>query len=407
MMTSENIEIPEHVPAELVSSFSLRMGEFTEENPWEKIIPDECNGPDITYAPDGYPAGGPSWILRKASDIKAVYQNPECFSSADFSPFGIMSGEEWSLVPVEIDPPHHGPIRQMLNPVFSPPAMKRMEQPVKDAATRCIERFKSGGNVDFVKVFAGPYPVGVILDLMELPQDRMEEFLVWEKQMLHSGDFTEMVTGCRNSVAYLKEVLAERQANPGDDLISHMIKTPIQGREATYNELMGYFFNLFIGGLDTVTASLSNMFRYLAEHPVEQQYLRENPDKIPAAVEELMRAFSPVTTYRTVTQEIEISGVRMLPGDKVAVSTTLSNRDHLAFDDPHAVSFDRKAAQHVAFGHGIHFCLGVHLAKRELRIAVAEMLAAFSDIRLQPGVAIRSQVGGIVQPTNLPLILTV
>ena len=202
-------------------------------------------------------------------------------------------------------------------------------------------------------------------------------------------------------------MLAERQANPGDDLISHMIKTPIQGREATYNELMGYFFNLFIGGLDTVTASLSNMFRYLAEHPVEQQYLRENPDKIPAAVEELMRAFSPVTTYRTVTQEIEISGVRMLPGDKVAVSTTLSNRDHLAFDDPHAVSFDRKAAQHVAFGHGIHFCLGVHLAKRELRIAVAEMLAAFSDIRLQPGVAIRSQVGGIVQPTNLPLILTV
>ena len=97
--------------------------------------------------------------------------------------------------------------------------------------------------------------------------------------MLHSGDFMEMVQGTRNSVAYLKEVLAERQAKPGDDLISYMIKNDINGNKATYNELMGYFFNLFIGGLDTVTASLSNMFRYLAEHPVEQQFLGRTPIK--------------------------------------------------------------------------------------------------------------------------------
>jgi cytochrome P450 len=406
MIASENAELPKHVPNELVSSFSLKMGTFTEENPWETIIPAECNGPDITYAPDGYPAGGPAWILRRTSDIKAVYQNPEYFSSANFSPFGIMAGEDWGLVPAELDPPDHGPMRQFLNPLFSPQAMKKMEQPVKDAALRCIERFKSGGEIDFVTAFSAPYPVGVILDLMELPQDKMEEFLKWEKMMLHSGDFMEMVQGTRNSVAYLKEVLAERQAKPGDDLISYMIKNDINGNKATYNELMGYFFNLFIGGLDTVTASLSNMFRYLAEHPVEQQFLRENPDRIPAAVDELMRAFSPVTTYRTVTKEIEISGVKMMPDDKVAMSTTLANRDSKEYDKPHDVQLDRKS-QHVAFANGIHFCLGVHLAKRELRIAVAEMLAAFSDIRLQPGVAIKSQVGGVVQPTNLPLILTV
>lgn len=405
-MTSENIEIPEHVPAELVGTFSLKMGEFSEENPWVRIIPAECDGPDISYATDGYPAGGPSWILRRAADVKAVYQNAECFSSRDFSPFGIMAGEDWGLVPAELDPPDHGPIRQFLNPLFSPPAMKRMEQPVKDAAQRCIERFKDGGEVDFVKVFSAPYPVGVILDLMELPQERMDEFLEWEKMLLHSGDFMEMVTGVRNVVGYLKEVLAERQASPGDDLISYMIKNDIKGRKATYNELMGYCFNLYIGGLDTVTASLSNMFRYLAENPKEQQFLRENPENIPAAVDELMRAFAPVTTYRTVTKDVEISGVKMMAGDKVAMCTTLSNRDHKEYDHPHEIRFDRKSS-HVAFGHGIHFCLGVHLAKRELRVAVEEMLSAFSDIRLQPGVAINSQVGGVIQPINLPLLLTV
>lgn len=405
-MTSEGMDIPDHIPAALVGTFSLKMGEYTEENPWERIIPEECNGLDISYATDGYPAGGPSWILRRAADVKAVYQNADCFSSKEFSPFGIMAGEDWGLVPAELDPPDHGPIRQLLNPLFSPPAMKKMEQPVKEAALRCIDRFKAGGEVDFVKVFSAPYPVGVILDLMDLPQERMDEFLEWEKMLLHSGDFMEMVGGVRNVVAYLKEVLAEREANPGDDLISFMIKNGIQGRKATYNELMGYCFNLYIGGLDTVTASLSNIFRFLAENPKEQQFLRENPERIPAAVDELMRAYSPVTTYRTVSKEIEISGVRLMPGDKVAMCTTLANRDHKEYDLPHEVNFDRKASN-IAFGSGIHFCLGVHLAKRELRVAVEEMLNAFSDIRLQPGVAIQSQIGGVIQPTNLPLLLTV
>lgn len=405
-MISGNLAVPAHVPEELVTSFSLRNGEFSDENPWERIVPAECEGPDIVYATDGYPAGGPSWILRRAADINTVYHNADCFSSKDFSPFGIMAGEDWGLVPAELDPPDHGYIRQLLNPLFSPPAMKRMEQPVKDAALNCISRFKDGGEIDFIKSFAAPYPVGVILDLMELPQERMDEFLDWEKMLLHSGDFVEMVKGVRNVVAYLKEVLAERQESPGDDLISYMIKNEINGRKASYNELMGYCFNLYIGGLDTVTAGLGNMFRYLAENPSQQQYLRENPDKIPAAVDELMRAFASVTTYRTVSKEIEVSGVKMMPGDKVALCTSVLNRDFKEYDQPHEIRFDRKAS-HFGFGKGSHFCLGVHLAKRELRVAVEEMLSAFSDIRLQNGVPIKSQIGGVIQPTNLPLVLIV
>src|SRR5690606_40398995 len=134
-------------------------------------------------------------------------------------------------------------------------------------------------------------------------------------------------------------------------------------------------FNLYIGGLDTVSANIGNQVRYLASNPAHQQFLRDNPEAIKGAVEEFMRVFAAVTTFRTCVKETRIRGVTIKPGDKVATCTTLAGRDGEAYDNPHEVIFDRNAP-HVSFAVGPHFCLGVHLARRELRIALEELLAA-------------------------------
>src|SRR5690606_11435814 len=169
------------------------------------------------------------------------------------------------------------------------------------------------------------------------------------------------------------------------------------------DELMGYAFNFYLGGLDTVTAHTANFVRHLATHPDQQRYLRENPAQIRTAVEEFMRAFAAVTTYRTCSKETRIRGVTIKPGDRVAMITTLAGRDGQVYDDPHSVRLDRNP-RHVSFAVGPHHCLGVHLARRELRIALEETFKAIPEFRLDPDVPIESQAGVIIQPRNLPLV---
>ena len=251
--------------------------------------------------------------------------------------------------------------------------------------------------------FAFPFPVAVVLDMMDLPQERLWDFQKWEHGLLHSGKLEVMQEATRNVVSYLREVIAERKKNPGDDLISAAIKSEVDGRKWTDDELVGYGFNLFIGGLDTVTANIGNQVRYLAENPDQQNLLRANPGMIGPAVEEFMRVFAAVTTFRVCVKETTVAGVTVKPGDKVAMCTTVAGRDGQAYDNPHQVRLDRKPT-HVSFAVGPHFCLGVHLARRELRIALEELLAALPAFRIKPGETISSQVGGIIQPTRLPLV---
>ena len=221
--------------------------------------------------------------------------------------------------------------------------------------------------------------------------------------LLHSGELPVMQEGVRNVATYLRSVIAERKENPGNDLISHAIKSTVGGRKMTDDELLGYAFNFYIGGLDTVTANLGNFVRHLATNLDHQRQLRENPTQIRAAVEEFMRAFAAVTTYKICKKETEVCGVKIKVGDKVAMNTTLAGRDAQAYDNPHQVILDRNP-RHVSFSTGPHNCLGVHLARRELRIGLEEILANLPEFRLDPSIPVKSQVGGIIQPRNLPLV---
>jgi len=405
--TTQDVQqsIPDHVPAQLVESdFPLVMGRYTEQNPWQTVVPGACEGPEAAYVLGVVPGEGTgAWLFRRNDDLRHVFFDTEHFSSKGYSNFARFIGENWNQVPTEQDPPDHTHYRMALNPLFSPPRMAKLEDNLRMRARNLIDQFKDKGECNLMTDFAYPFPVAVVLDMMELPQERIWEFQKWEHGLLHSGELSVIQEATRNVVDYLREVIAERKANPGGDLISAAIKSEVNGRKWTDDELLGYAFNLFIGGLDTVTANIGNQVRYLAENPDRQQQLRENPALIPGAVEEFMRAFAAVTTFRNCVKETELAGVTVKPGDRVAMCTTVAARDPQAFENPHEIRFDRKPA-HASFGVGPHFCLGVHLARRELRIAHEELLAALPEFTIKPGETISSQMGGIIQPTRLPLV---
>lgn len=176
----------------------------------------------------------------------------------------------------------------------------------------------------------------------------------------------------------------------------------VDGRALSEDELIGYCFNLFVGGLDTVSSALGLLFRHIAESPADQQLLRDEPGRIPAAVEELLRAYSPASTFRTCVNDVEIDGVTIRRGDKVAMSPAIANRDPEAFANPGKVDFDRRGPQ-LAFAFGPHICLGIHLARLELRIAIEEFLNGVPPFGIAPGATIETLLGGVVQPTALPL----
>ncbi|HLS99397.1 MAG: cytochrome P450 [Porticoccaceae bacterium] len=404
MNSTETATIPAHVPADrVVDDFPLVFGKFSEQDPWETMLPGVCQGPDAIYATNLFPGRGPAWVFRRQSDQRAIFMDTKRFSNKAFSALSHIIGESWDLVPAELDPPEHTQMRGFLNREFSPPAMAKLEDKARAAARRSLAGLRERGQCELMADYAFPFPVSVVLDMLDLPQERIDEFLEWEHMIMNMGDMAGVKTAIRAVTDYLRGLIEERKQNPGNDLVSQAIAATIDGEKLSDDRLIGYFFNLYIGGLDTVSASIGNHVRHLANHPEHQQYLRDHPERIGDAVNELMRLYAPATIYRTCVEKTELGGVTIMPGDKVAMITALPCRDEDAYPDPHRYSIDR-GSHHLAFGNGAHACLGIHLAKRELRIALEELLAALPPFRIAPGARITNLVGGVIQPTTLPLV---
>ncbi len=394
--------IPEHVPASLVRPFPYVFGMTTREDPFADWAPAVHEGPPIFYAPHAYPGGTPAWIVRRVEDLRKIYFDTDTFSSKDFSPYSKLIGDTWTNTPVEIDPPQHPKYRSFLNPMFTPAAMAKLEGKIRSYAIEYIEAFRERGDCEFMSEFAFEFPIKVFLELMDFPLSNTKQFLEWETGLLHEMDMAKMADAARNVVAFLREQIEERRKRPGDDVISRALASEIEGRKWNDDELVGLAFNLFIGGLDTVSTNMGHQFVHLARNSQDQQFLRENPKEIPHAIDEMMRAYAAVTVFRTCTRETEFGGVKMMPGDKVAVHTTLAGRDPEEFPEPGEVRLGRNP-RHVSFGFGPHMCVGMHLAKREMRIAIEEFVSRIAHFSIKPGHQIEYHLG-MIQPVTLPLV---
>jgi cytochrome P450 len=394
--------IPSHVPDHLVQSFPYIFGTTTTDDPFADWATKVHQGPAVFYAPHAYPGGSPAWIVRRVEDLREIYFDTDNFSSKDFSPYSKLVGETWTNLPVEIDPPHHAKYRAFINPLFTPKAMTKLEGRIRQYAIEYIEAFRGDGHCEFMQQFAFEFPIKVFLELMDFPLSNTKQFLEWEYGLLHEMDMWKIADATRNVVGFLREQIEDRRKNPRDDVISYALSVDVEGQKLNDDELVGFAFNLFIGGLDTVSTNMGLQFLHLARNSEQQQFLRENPDKIPHAIDEMMRGYSAVTTFRTCTKELEFKGVKMMPGDKVAVHTTLAGRDPEEFPNPGDIRFDRKP-RHVSFGFGPHMCVGMHLAKREMRIAIEEFLARIPDFSIKADHKVEYHLG-MIQPVELPLV---
>jgi len=359
------------------------------------------------------PVGDRLVLVTRSADVAAVLTNPEVFSSGMGT---TQTGAERPLIPLQIDPPAHRQYRRILDPLFSPQRMKAMEGPVTDLARGLVAEIAADPAVDFVRQFSVRFPSQVFLALLGLPLDELPRFLELKDGFIRPESITGKPRGHEDSVALLKQtataiyayfdaVIRERQARPGDDIISSFLDAEVDGARLSHEDILDICFLFLAAGLDTVSASLDCMMLHLALHPDRRQELVADPSVIPNAVEELLRWESPVMMVaRFATEDAEIDGCPVRKGQVVTALLGAANTDEAALDDPDVVRFDREVNRHIAFGRGIHRCLGSHLARLELRIALREWHARIPDYRVPDGfqpvftTSIRSLV-------ELPLLL--
>ena len=395
--------IPAHFSADMIHDWPFQFGTTHTGNPYTDLLdPIHASYPPVFFTRDAYPGQQPAWVVRHFDDVASIYKDNVNFLNKGFAPFAMLTGENWHLVPAEMDPPDHGRYRAMIFPLFTPKAVRALEGKVSAYASHYIDQFKDRGQCEFMSEFAFEFPIKVILDLIGLPQDMTGQFMAWENDLLHGHDLETIAAATRNVVGYLRGEIEERKRKPREDLLTFAVKAEVDGVKMRDDEMLGFAFNLFIGGLDTVSTNLGLQFWHLATHPEDQAKLRANPELIPDAIEELLRAYAAVSTFRTVANKVEVNGITMMPGDKVIMSTPLAGRDPAVWENPAEVRLDRKP-QHVSFAIGPHLCLGLHLARRELSYAINTFLREIPQFSLAPGKDVEFHLG-LIQPIELPLV---
>lgn len=387
----------------IMRDWPFAYGRTTSANPWTSILPDYCRGPDILYADGVLHAGTAAWVPRRMADIRQIYADTQHFTSMGMAPFAALVDGEWSVLPLESDASAHTAYRKVLNPAFTPKAVAQLEDRMRRDARAHIARFRDAGQCDFMAEFALEFPIRVFLSLMAMPEDMAAQFLAWEHDLLHSPDLPTLSAATRAVVDYLTATIDERKRHPGADLISQAILArKTDGDALSDDELLGVCFNLFIGGLDSVSTNMAWQIFHLATHPVDQDALRRDVALIPAAIDEMQRYYAAITTYRHCIKPYDVAGITIRPGEFVAMSTTIAGRDDQEFAQPNEVRLDRRP-RHIAFGYGPHLCLGVHLARREMKIALEEFLTAIPRFHLREDVPITTTLHSTLQPDVMPI----
>jgi cytochrome P450 len=394
-------QVPEHVPPELVRQAGIIYSPEFLADPYKFFAGMHEKFPPIFY--DVGPFGN-AWVLTKHEDALFALRHAEYFSNEDATPFPRDPEDYFYFIPIEIDPPEHRKYRNIVDPIVSPQGVLKLEERIRSLANELIDDIIDKGECEFDEAFGRPLPVLVFLDLMGLPRNMSETFVSWAMALLHSNDRAIMGETLQTIGDYLKTAIAEKEANPDDGLVSRIVHAEIDGNKISEKEAYGFVVFLFIAGLDTVFATLNNMWVWLANNPDRRQEIIDNPDNINAQVEELLRVRSVTFSGRTVAQDIEIRGVQLKKGDKVTSILPACNFDPDVFPNPTEVNFHRPKKIILAFTVGVHSCMGAHLARLEIKIALQEWLKRIPDFKVKPGAETIYRPGGVIGPEAVPLV---
>ncbi len=372
------------------------------------------------------------WVLTRYKDSSEVLRNPEDFSNqvADYPV------RPW--IPQAVDPPMHTSYRRILNPWFTMDAMGKLEPHLQQYAEGLVDKMLEKEAFDFVTEFADPFPTVIFCELAGFPLEDYERIMDWKNVIMHASDGhprgyelarasaldlgldvgdgerlpSDVALAVRGRAAqevygYFAGLLEQRRVDPKDDLVTKLIEAKFDGeRSLTQEELEDTLFLLYMAGLDTVASALGLIVRTFAEDEAKRREfvaLMEEPTKVGPAIEELVRVHSIVLLPRRVTRELSFNGALFRAEDQVLVPSQAANRDPEEFSDPNEIVYDRGPNRHLGFGLGPHRCLGIHLARRELRIALQVFHRKLPDYHLDPD-KMAVAFGGMKGLASLPLV---
>ncbi len=354
---------------------------------------------------------GGSWMPTRYADVFAVAHDVEHFSSRDigvltFSPEDRPPGDiELPLPPIDADGDHHTATRRLLLPWFSHARVASYEPMTRELCGRLIDDFIATGRGDAAADYAQQIPVRVIAHVLGVPGDLADQFTGWVRDVIEfAHDEVRSKRGFDGIVGFLLQQLADRREDPQDDLISALLQSEIDGEPVPDHVVMGMAALTLLAGVDTTWSGIGSALWHLATHPADTQRLVAEPDLLPMAIEELLRAYSPVTMARVATDDVEVQGCPIKAGDKVLLNFPAANRDPEMFERPDEVILDRALNRHVAFGAGIHRCAGANLARMELRVAIEEWLRRIPEFQLEPNTEVVWAGGQVRGPRTGPVV---
>ncbi|HXQ74981.1 MAG TPA: cytochrome P450 [Acidimicrobiales bacterium] len=345
-------------------------------------------------------------LLTHRQDVEAALRRPAVFTSG---PEAVQLGNIRPLIPLSVDPPKHVKYRRILDPLFAPRHMTALEGEVAELVNSTIDNFAASGTCDFHEDFAVPLPCTVFLRLMGLPLEDLDLFLAMKDGIIRpSGATMEDQAPTRkktaeNIYAYFEKTLEQRRRAPTEDLLARIMVSEVDGVRLTDEEILDICFLFIIAGLDTVTDTLDCIFGHLSQNPDHRRQVAGDESVIPSAIEELLRWESPVPAVpRVLGEDVEIDGCPMKAGEHVMLLIGAANTDTTDHPGVDSVDLMRNPNPHLAFGGGVHRCLGSHLARVELRVAMREWHKRIPEYELVPGTVLE-YTEGLRSLHHLPL----
>lgn len=346
------------------------------------------------------------WVVTDGTAVQESLQDWRTFSSRSVT--ALDPDPKFLWIPEMLDPPVHTQWRRLLGREFSPNAVAAREPEIRRVAVETIERFAGLGSADVLDEFARRFPTVIFLRLMGLPEQDLDMFLGWVHEMLHLSfeqdpDRSRQLAAITEVSAYFDEQIAQRRAVPRADLLSRAMTWEIEGRPVSDRDLHAFCLLMFSAGLDTVPISVGWALYHFATHPDHRRAILADRSIIPTSVEEILRVYSFVIPARKATEDVEVGGCPVKAGEMVMLPLVVTNRDPERYDNPTEVDLDRKTSNHIAFGSGPHRCLGSHLARLELNVAIEEWHARIPDYRIAPGQELE-QTGNMYGIKSLRLV---
>lgn len=401
---------PDHVPEELVFDFDYNNDPGYCSDPHKRAAELLLEAPAIFWTP----YNGGHWMIMSHDAVTEAMTDYKKFSSEHFSPeaFEAMMSELPederipAPIPICIDPPLHTKLRAPLFATFSPRSVAAMEQKIRALAERLVDGIADKGQCEFQHDVSDIYPVEIFLSMFGLPVEKEREYRELAKQHLSviSPDLSENMLMMKAIADVLRETIVDRKDNPKDDIISMLWSLKLDDEDMNLDMMLSYCVILFIAGLDTVVNALGFGIRHLASDTQLQQELRECPELIPEAVEEMLRRYAFVAPIRMVKSDTQFRGIKLAQGERIMMFIPGASVDEEVYSNAKDFDLHRGKNNHLAFGAGPHHCLGSHLARMELKVMYETILKKLPEFRLDPNNPPAFHGSIIAGPTSINLI---